>query len=82
MSSSKAFITSSKGPGHAISNLYFASWIGFIVSIGLFMSVLDDFKQKGASAVSGSSENPNMDAAAQPSPSNRNDEAPTEDVDL
>jgi len=38
-----AFVTSPKGPGHSVSNLYFSSWISFILSISLFMNILDEY---------------------------------------
>jgi hypothetical protein len=35
-----AFITFGRGPGHAIGNLYFATWISLIISIFLFSESL------------------------------------------
>jgi hypothetical protein len=78
---STAFITSSKGPAHSISNLYFSSWIGFIVSVGLFMSILDDFKRKSANPVSEASGSTNGHTE-QVEEGRKNDDPATEDVDL
>lgn len=39
-----AVITSAKGPGSAIGNLYYFSWIGFICCFLLGASVIEDYK--------------------------------------
>ena len=39
-----AAITSAKGPGHAIGNLYYFSWIGFVCCFLLLASCLEEFK--------------------------------------
>jgi len=78
-----AFITSAKGPAHAISNLYFSSWIGFIVSISLFMSILDDFNRKSSNSVSGAPEASTTNGnGGQAEEGQKSDDPPTEDVDL
>jgi hypothetical protein len=77
-----AFITSSKGPAHAISNLYFSSWIGFLLSISLFMSLLDDFNRSGANAVSEAPGISTDGRTDQTEEGQRSDDPPTEDVDL
>eukprot|EP00525_Craspedostauros_australis_P011792 CAMPEP_0198121488 /NCGR_PEP_ID=MMETSP1442-20131203/32297_1 /TAXON_ID= /ORGANISM="Craspedostauros australis, Strain CCMP3328" /LENGTH=321 /DNA_ID=CAMNT_0043780305 /DNA_START=211 /DNA_END=1176 /DNA_ORIENTATION=+ len=48
-----AFITSPKGPGTAIGNLYYFSWLSFLCSVALVASCYDDYKNAGANNSTG-----------------------------
>lgn len=55
-----AVITSAKGPGSAIGNLYYFSWIGFVCCFLLLASCIEDYKG-GSKAADGQNGNHNGD---------------------
>mmetsp|Transcript_20339 Transcript_20339/g.57769 ORF Transcript_20339/g.57769 Transcript_20339/m.57769 type:complete len:321 (+) Transcript_20339:225-1187(+) len=53
------FITSPKGPGSAIGNLYYFSWFSFLCSFVLVASCYEDYKNAGSSNENGEQQQEN-----------------------
>jgi len=51
-----AFITSAKGPGAPLGNLYYFTWISFMASFFLTASCVEDYNKGGAAAANGAGE--------------------------